>query len=272
MKFWTLLSFYVWMWLALLLFVCLFGYALYKFRSDRSADAKVRRLLVQKLIGYPLIIIVCWFPAMYTDVDVSAGGDGLLKYHSTYILYVCLPTLQGAFTAIFFFSVQIYDRVTKKKFAHPLLADFFTSLRGLSNLRVGVRRQRELAPTVKMDDLKNDLNLDDRAAKNIRENPNVMIGHLPLRNYGAGAAVIPGANPGTAPLSNLNKSPLVQDAWDMTPNAADPAGAVHKGGIVVGGVASHQRGVAGAGSDPPVILLTLGGTSALGANTDLEKQ
>jgi hypothetical protein len=244
---------------------------MYKFRSDRSADARVRRLLVQKLIGYPLIIIVCWFPAMYTDVDLSAGGEGLLEYRSTYLLFVCLPTLQGAFTAVFFFGMQIYSRVTKKSFKHLLLADFFSSLhpfRRLTNLRGGARRQQELAPTVKMEDLRNELNLDDKATKNIRANPNVVVGRLPLRDYAAGAAVVPGLqNLGTAPLSNVNKSPAAQDTWDQTPNIAGQTDGARTGAATAGVVVHKGEAV----SDP-IILLSLGGISAAGANVDLEKQ
>jgi hypothetical protein len=111
------MSFYFWVCASLVYFLGAFGYLLYSFHgSSTDSNLKVRKLLVQKLIGYPIIIVICWTIVMLYDFFSNTDpGETITKNYEYGIVATVLPTIQGLMTGTLFLFQYI-----KKKMATVL--------------------------------------------------------------------------------------------------------------------------------------------------------
>ena len=107
------MSFYFWVCASLVYFVCVFCYLLYTFYgSSNDSDVRVRRLLIQKLIGYPVIIVICWTIGMVYDIHSYVDPyHSLTSNYKLELFYTVLPTIQGLMTATLFFFQYIKKKI-----------------------------------------------------------------------------------------------------------------------------------------------------------------
>ena len=70
-----------------------------------------RSLIIRRLIGYPIIILICWLPSCI--VDLSDYHGFVYANNPSLVLYTCLPSLQGFMTGslflILFFQQYLKD-------------------------------------------------------------------------------------------------------------------------------------------------------------------
>ena len=102
---WYILSFYLWIYIAIfyLSYVILVAtYKLYYLQRGMETDA---HLVVERIIQYPIIVIICWVVSSVIDIgllfglNLPIGSDNPFSITFTYIL----PNLQGFFSGIAFF-------------------------------------------------------------------------------------------------------------------------------------------------------------------------
>ena len=114
LNFWLLTSFYIWIFVAALLYVIMLWhifrrlsqvYHIISEAQNRSESVMARRIRsnVLKLTWYPIIIIVCWIPSAVYDLREAFNSDE--DTFSTEANYInLLPALKGFFTAVAFLS------------------------------------------------------------------------------------------------------------------------------------------------------------------------
>jgi hypothetical protein len=101
--FWFILSYYVWVWIAMLFnvfFVCAILYKLYRMKEiPQRVNTTIRKLLL-----YPIIISLCWAPTtvwdMYTQVNDVDYSTGWTYYDG--IATICAISQGFLFTCVFF--------------------------------------------------------------------------------------------------------------------------------------------------------------------------
>lgn len=105
--FWNILSFYLWIWLAIGVYLLFYFYILYEIRNRyetfRSSDNILRTL--HKISLYPLSVVACWFiPCVYDLFEYygSSTTNNLLFQQLSSVT----PMLQGTFTCIIFVSTN----------------------------------------------------------------------------------------------------------------------------------------------------------------------
>jgi hypothetical protein len=109
-QFWVFFSFYLWVWFSLLVYVAIFIFVLFNLQRMTGTVEKsivgVRSILIRTLIGYPVIIIICWAMSSFYDIYITINPESpLLSDPILLIVYTCLPALQGTLTAgLFIFS------------------------------------------------------------------------------------------------------------------------------------------------------------------------
>lgn len=97
-SFWNYAAFYIWIWGALLFYVAIFITTLFVPLKGNEID--VRKLILSKLIGYPIIITMCWSVASLHDIMLFANPTNSLNANDVFeIIFVCLPSLQGLLTS-----------------------------------------------------------------------------------------------------------------------------------------------------------------------------
>jgi len=96
---WTLLSFYVWFWIGLLINAGFVIHILYRLRQV-SMDRGVILLTVQKLIFYPAVTFLCWGLLSVTSMYAVTNTGYLPKLSDSAIK---LAVMQGMFNPLFFF-------------------------------------------------------------------------------------------------------------------------------------------------------------------------
>lgn len=106
--FWVYACFYAWVWGALI------GFFLFLLNLFSQRHYEVHCLVLSKLIGYPIIIFVCWIVASVHDVYLYFHSDSSIINNLPFdILFNCLPALQGTFTTalfIYFFLSSNSDK------------------------------------------------------------------------------------------------------------------------------------------------------------------
>lgn len=71
---WDLCSFYIWIWIVVLVNIYFVSNVLYKLKKMEKIDS-ILRAQVGKLCLYPIAAIICWTPATVTDVVlITAEG------------------------------------------------------------------------------------------------------------------------------------------------------------------------------------------------------
>jgi hypothetical protein len=108
--FWNILSFYLWIWLAIGVYMLFYFYILYEIRNRydtfRSSDNILRTL--HKISLYPLSVVSCWLiPCVYDLLDYyQSSGSSTTKNLVFGQLSSVTPMLQGSFTCIIFVSTN----------------------------------------------------------------------------------------------------------------------------------------------------------------------
>jgi hypothetical protein len=101
---WYIVAFYMWIWLSLFFNVSLIIYSMMAVRyiSHDVYKERIRDILI-KLLGYPMVIIVCWAcVTIYDLVLVLNPTSGLLLNDTFLIASYTLPCLQGFLTSCVF--------------------------------------------------------------------------------------------------------------------------------------------------------------------------
>jgi hypothetical protein len=106
--FWNLISFYLWIWLAIGVYILFYFYILYeiktRYETFRSSENILRTL--HKISLYPLSVVVCWLlPCIYDQMDYYAREDATTSATSNLVfsdLSSITPLLQGLFTGVIF--------------------------------------------------------------------------------------------------------------------------------------------------------------------------
>jgi hypothetical protein len=106
--FWLFAGFYFWLCCVLFYLLVVVVSVSYKLFYQQAGTFSAGRVIVRRIIGYPIIVIVCWTVTMIFQISQGLGTnltispDGAAGILFTYFL----PTFQGALTAIFFFTVN----------------------------------------------------------------------------------------------------------------------------------------------------------------------
>mmetsp|Transcript_25497 Transcript_25497/g.42996 ORF Transcript_25497/g.42996 Transcript_25497/m.42996 type:complete len:346 (-) Transcript_25497:325-1362(-) len=112
MTVWYIVSFYLWIWLCLLLNMSLLVYSLVSVQSI-SQDAykeKIRDVLI-KLLGYPVVVIVSWTCTTIYDMILVLNPDYYLLVNDAYYnLSFVLPCFQGFLATCVFLLTHINCR------------------------------------------------------------------------------------------------------------------------------------------------------------------
>jgi hypothetical protein len=107
------MSFYFWVCASLAYFLGLFVYLMYSiYGSSSDSDVRVRKLLIQKLIGYPIIIMICWTIVMFHDnYSFAYPNNPMSSSYEFEVFYMVLPTIQGLMTGVLFLYQYIKKRM-----------------------------------------------------------------------------------------------------------------------------------------------------------------
>jgi hypothetical protein len=101
---WYVASFYMWIWACLLLNVGLLVYSMISMRnfSNNAYKEKVLHLLF-KLLGYPIVVIVCWICLTMMDVIRAINPHYHILTNEMYLnMSFTLPCFQGLLATIVF--------------------------------------------------------------------------------------------------------------------------------------------------------------------------
>ena len=107
---WYVLSFYLWVYIAIfyLLYVAILtAYKLYYLQRGMATDTHI---VVEKIIYYPIIVIVCWVVSSVVDIGVIFGYDIAVAPNDpvSIIFTYVLPNLQGFFSGMVFFTSNLH--------------------------------------------------------------------------------------------------------------------------------------------------------------------
>lgn len=72
---WYWLSFYIWIWLAFFIIAALVSSIIYKMRSIKNETSKKFKAILFQLVGYPIIILICWLPSSISDLQIYSNPD-----------------------------------------------------------------------------------------------------------------------------------------------------------------------------------------------------
>jgi hypothetical protein len=122
--FWIYLTFYFWMWLAF------FGYIIFLLliwfqHLPGANNSEVSIVIIKKLIGYPIIFLLCWFLPALHDIFLYTNISGRIETKTFLILFACLPSLQGVFTSLLYLITYL---LAKENRIESLV--FFSKSRG----------------------------------------------------------------------------------------------------------------------------------------------
>jgi len=120
---WVILSFYVWIWLALFLYVILFFFIRWKARHQTEEYKKRTFRVLYKLCWYPAIVLICWiYPTVYDIFDsLNSQRDEIVHSRESFNVAYITPSVQGLLTAVAFFSSQIEEDKIKAWFCCNVL-------------------------------------------------------------------------------------------------------------------------------------------------------
>ena len=101
MKLWFWLSYYIWLWLTFTVIVVYFGLIALKLASVRAETAAQFRVIFYKMLGYPIIIFVSWFPSTCSDFGLYEHPGQVFAPWYTNLTNV-LSCLMGALSSLLF--------------------------------------------------------------------------------------------------------------------------------------------------------------------------
>ena len=109
MTVWYVVSFYMWIWACLLLNVGLLVYSFVSVKtiSHEVYKEKIQDLLV-KLLGYPIVVIVCWTCPTIYDLILVLNPEYYIMTNDIYLnLSFILPCFQGLLATLVFVMTHI---------------------------------------------------------------------------------------------------------------------------------------------------------------------
>ena len=74
--FWELFSFYIWLWLALIINCTLITSVIRRLKVLNNVENDSVKYQVQKLFLYPFVAILCWAPTTATDIIFVSSMSG----------------------------------------------------------------------------------------------------------------------------------------------------------------------------------------------------
>ena len=106
MKLWFWLSYYIWLWLTFAVIVVYFGLIALKLTSVRAETATQFRVIFYKMLGYPIIIFVSWFPSTCSDFGLyEHPGQVFAPWYNN--LTAVTACLMGALSSILFWYTNL---------------------------------------------------------------------------------------------------------------------------------------------------------------------
>ena len=106
MKLWFWLSYYIWLWLTFAVIIFYFGLIALKLTSVKAETAAQFRVIFYKMLGYPIIIFVCWFPSTCSDFQLyQYPGQVFAPWYSN--LTSDLSCLMGALSSFVFWYTNM---------------------------------------------------------------------------------------------------------------------------------------------------------------------
>ena len=157
--FWSIFSFYFWLYLNVLVYIVLLVMAMrhiYKMRRGLNRESitleKMQKSL-KKLVWYPLITLIVWLPAALYDVaELSEKNDDDSRYSSNssqYFAYL-LPTTHGILICIVYFATNIDMKLVLQEVCSgkglpnsPLLESLTSSERNSNNLQISMTKDAD---------------------------------------------------------------------------------------------------------------------------------
>lgn len=99
--FWIYACFYFWVWAALIGYLVCFLYLLCQSRSD--FNNQLHYFILRKLIGYPIIIFLCWSVTSVRDISFYIDPNNqIINSQPFSLLFNTLPGVQGTLTVSLF--------------------------------------------------------------------------------------------------------------------------------------------------------------------------
>ena len=134
---WYWLSFYIWVWIAFFAIFILVVMILFKLKSIKNETRKRFETFLIQLVGYPIIILICWLPSSISDLQQYTNHDLVVNEsldHSTTVL----SCLMGLLSTIYFWIVEKNVRVLWSQkgfssFSSSFLSSFLSSSRKSSS-------------------------------------------------------------------------------------------------------------------------------------------
>jgi hypothetical protein len=103
-KFWTIQSFYLWMWLAVIIYCY---YMIFTYIAITELSASMSQPLIRKALyrlpWYPLNVVICWSYTCYVDIYTVFYGHSYLNDGLSAYLSYTLPLYLGLLNSIAFF-------------------------------------------------------------------------------------------------------------------------------------------------------------------------
>lgn len=107
--FWNLISFYLWIWLAIGVYLLFYFYILYEIKTRYETFSSSENILrtLHKISLYPLSVVSCWLvPCLYDQLDYFQNQNSSTNTLIFDELSSITPLLQGLFTCIIFVSTN----------------------------------------------------------------------------------------------------------------------------------------------------------------------
>ena len=112
--FWVIASFYLWIWIAIILFIALYAFIIWRLQLVRNEMVKMS---VNNIIWYPLAVVVCWcLPTIY-DITYSLDKSRTMRENGVFFNFSFLsPMFQGTLNTIIFFTTNENARDVLRQF------------------------------------------------------------------------------------------------------------------------------------------------------------
>jgi hypothetical protein len=110
--FWNVISFYLWIWLAIGVYLLFYFYILYEIKTRYETFSSSENILrtLHKISLYPLSVVMCWLiPCIYDQIDYYASDHTDASTTNNLIfsdLSSITPLLQGTLTCLIFVSTN----------------------------------------------------------------------------------------------------------------------------------------------------------------------
>ena len=139
---WTIVGFYVWVWIAIIASIIMYIQILYKLHRSEMLNYSIEfNTIISSLILYPLVLILCWSFTSAVDVQASFASD--TTYLGDYLISILgtvLPASQGFFNSLIFIS---QNKSVQNEWKKLLLNSYKNNLNNLNNLIIRNENQNE---------------------------------------------------------------------------------------------------------------------------------